>query len=96
MEDAAMTPSLLWSRPVRRQHRPAAGFAAALLLATLAGCNAPPPPDKERPPEPQAATRHTELRDAIQAPIERAEQVEADTLKAAEAQRAAIEAATGG
>ena len=75
---------------------------AALLALALGGCK-PEPPEKEQPPEPQAATpaaeqsdRHTELRDAIQAPIERAEQVEVDVEKAAEAQHAAIEAATGG
>jgi hypothetical protein len=73
---------------------------AALLPLALAGCK-PEPPEKEQPPEPQAAApqasdRHTELRDAIRKPIERAEQVEVDVEKAAEAQRAAIEAATGG
>jgi len=74
--------------------RAIAGCAAALMaLAVTAGCT-PEPPEKERPPEPQA--QHTQLRDAIQAPIDRARQVEADTQKAAEAQREAIDAATGG
>ena len=44
--------------------------------------------------EPQAA-QHAQLREAIQAPIEKAEAVEADVQQAADAQRAAIEAAGG-
>lgn len=91
-----MTPTLLFS-PTGRRRGPAPPIVATLiLLAAVTGCSKPPPPDKERPPEPQAAASDTQLRDAIQAPIERAQQVEADTLKAAEAQRAAIDAATGG
>ena len=62
----------------------------AVLLA-LAACSKPQPPEKERPVEPQAA----QLRDAIQAPIEQASHVEADVQQAADAQRAAIEAAGG-
>lgn len=86
-----MTLTLLASRPRRRCRRAWLHGAGLLVLAVLAACT----PEKERPPEPQAA-RHTELRDAIQAPVERARQVEADTLEAAAAQRAAIDAATGG
>ena len=63
----------------------------ALLLATLAACSKPQPPEKERPVEPQAA-QHTELRDAIKAPIDKAKSVEADMQEAADAQRAAIDA----
>lgn len=66
-----------------------------LLLSTLSACSKPKPPDKERPPEPQAA-QHTGMRDAIKAPIDKARMVEADMKKAGEAQRAAIEAQTGG
>jgi hypothetical protein len=62
-------------------------------MLTLAACSKPQPPDKEQPPEPQA--QHTELRDAIQAPIQKAEKVEDDVLKAADEQRAAIEAQGG-
>ncbi len=65
----------------------------ALLLVALAACSKPRPPEKERPVEPQAA-QHTELREAIQAPIKKARNVEADMQKAVEAQRAAIEART--
>jgi len=67
----------------------------AVLLAALSACSKPRPPDKERPVEPQAA-QHTQLREAIQAPIKQARNVEADMQKAADAQRAAIEAQTGG
>ncbi len=66
-------------------------FCGAALLA-LAACK-PAPPDPERPPEPQA--RHTELRDAIQAPLDKARAVEDEVQEAAEAQRAAIEASGG-
>ena len=69
--------------------------SCALLLLLCGACSKPQPPEKEQPPEPQA-TRHTELRDAIQRPIDKAEAVEAEVLDAAEQQRAAIDAATGG
>ncbi len=70
-------------------------LAGALCCAALAlcACNKPTPPDPERPPEPQA--RHTELRDAIQAPLDKAKAVEGEVQQAADAQRAAIEAAGG-
>lgn len=67
----------------------------AVLLAALAACSKPQPPEKERPVEPQAA-QHTQLRDAIRAPIDQAKHVEADVQKAADDQRAAIDAQTGG
>ena len=63
----------------------------ALLLAALAACSKPQPPDKERPPVPKSA-QHTQMRDAIQAPLDKARNVEADMQKAADAQRAAIDA----
>ena len=89
-----MTPIDL-SATRRRGSRAWACWAATLaVLAAVAGCT-PEPPEKERPPEPQAAA-NTHLRDAIQAPLDRARQVEVDTQQAAEAQREAIEAATGG
>jgi hypothetical protein len=62
-----------------------------LVALCVAACSKPQPPEKEQPPEPQA----TELRDAIQAPIEKAQGVEAEVQEAAEAQREAIEAAGG-
>ena len=89
-----MTPSFRFDPRRRTCGATAARSGAVVVLALLAGCT-PEPPDKELPPEPQAA-QHTQLRDAIQAPLDRARQVEVDTQKAAEAQREAIEAATGG
>lgn len=61
----------------------------ALLVSCLAACK-PEPPPLEQPPEPKA----TELRDAIQQPIDRAKAVKAATREAAEKQRAEIDAAT--
>jgi len=63
-----------------------------LALLALSACK-PTPPDPERPVEPQA--RHTELREAIHEPLDKAKAVEDDLQKAADAQRAAIEAAGG-
>ena len=65
-------------------------LCAITLLALLAGCSRPRPPEKERPVEPQA----TQLRDAMQAPIEQARKAQEEARAAAEAQRAAIDAAT--
>ena len=62
-----------------------------LLIACLGACK-PEPPPLEQPPEPKAAA--TELRDAIQQPIDQAKAVEAATKEAADKQRAAIDAAT--
>ena len=66
-------------------------FAMA-MLALLAGCSKPRPPEKERPVEPQA----TQLRDAIQAPLDKAKSVEKTLQDAAEQQRAQIDAQEGG
>ncbi|KAF1688866.1 hypothetical protein CSC64_13400 [Pseudoxanthomonas koreensis] len=63
-------------------------------MATLAACR-PEPPPTERPPEPQARA-HTELRDAIQAPQDKARAVEKTLQDDAARQRAQIEAAEGG
>ena len=62
-------------------------------LLTLCACSKPTPPDPERPVEPQAAD--TRLRDAMQAPVDKAKAAEADVQRAAAAQRAAIDAAGG-
>lgn len=74
----------------------------ALCLFALAGCK-PTPPPTEQPPEPtapaatSAATtdaQATQMRDAIQAPLDKARAVQESTQKAADQQRAAIDAAT--
>lgn len=64
-------------------------------LSILVACSKPRPPEKERPPEPQAATRPAPLRDAIQRPIDKARAVEDTVQRAAEEQRAALDAAGG-
>lgn len=68
--------------------------ALALALLALCACSEPEPPEKERPPEPQAAP--APLGEAMERPIERAKAVEAELQRAADAQRAAIDAASGG
>ena len=62
-----------------------------VMTALLAGCSKPKPPEKERPVEPQA----TQLRDAINEPLDKAKNVDKQVEDAAEAQRKAIEAAGG-
>jgi hypothetical protein len=69
-------------------------LCAIAFVATLAACR-PEPPPTERPPEPQAQA-HTELRDAIQAPQDKARDVEKTVQEAADRQQAEIDAATGG
>ena len=70
-------------------------FALLSLSLALSACSKPAKPEKDRPPEPQAEDA-TELRDAIQRPIDRAKAVEPQVLDAAKQQDAAIEAQTGG
>ena len=66
----------------------------ALSLAGLAACKPEPPPTDE-PPEPQAAAAgNTELRDAIQKPIDQAKAVEDTVQEAADKNNAAIDAAS--
>ena len=67
-------------------------IAASLLTLTAVACTRPPDPPTDAPPEPQA----TQLHDAIQAPIQKAQAVEGAVLDAGEQQRAEIDAATGG
>jgi hypothetical protein len=72
-------------------------LGALSLLLVIAACSKPQPPDKEQPPQPQAAQAetHTELRDAIRAPIDRAKAVSPAVLDAAQKQRDDIDAQTG-
>ena len=69
--------------------------ASFLFLSfAAAACSAPAPPPTDQPPDPQAAAqqaRDTQLRDAIQRPIDKAKGVEDTTLKAADEQRQQIE-----
>ncbi|MBC7990912.1 MAG: hypothetical protein H7Y19_15215 [Luteimonas sp.] len=65
--------------------------AGLLLLCLCCACSKPEPPPTDEPPEPQAEA-NTELRDAIQAPIERAKAVEQTVQEAADKQRAEIDA----
>lgn len=61
---------------------------AALIAIAAAACSPPPEtPPIDDPPEPQA----TELRDAIQAPIDKARAVEDTLQRAAQAQRETID-----
>jgi hypothetical protein len=71
-------------------------YVLVLLCCVLAvaACRREPPPT-ERPPEPQAAA-HTELRDAIQAPQDKARAVEKSVHDAASQQAAQIDDAEGG
>jgi hypothetical protein len=81
----------------RRSHSVAPAVRAgalALGIAMLCGCR-PEPPPTERPPEPQAQT-HTELRDAIRAPQDKARAVGKTLQDGADRQRAQIDAAEGG
>jgi PBP1b-binding outer membrane lipoprotein LpoB len=69
-----------------------------MLALAAAGCSAPTPPPTDQPPVPQAAAQHardTQLRDAIQRPIDKAKGVEDTTLKAADEQKQQIEDAGG-
>ena len=68
-------------------------FGVVLLAAICGACTQPVQPPTEQKPEPQA---HTELRDAIQRPIDKAKAVEGAVQDAADQQRAAIDAAAGG
>jgi hypothetical protein len=78
-------------------------FTISLLAGVggLTGCSKPKVPDHDDPPEPQAAaaaqpTQPTQLREAMQKPIDKAEAAQGEVDAAAERQRAAIDAATGG
>lgn len=77
-------------------------FLLATAALSLPGCAKTPPPEQPAAtvaapaPTPVApATGATELRDAIQQPIDKAKATEDATLKAAEDQRKQIEAAGG-
>ncbi|MBE2291217.1 MAG: hypothetical protein J0L89_10645 [Xanthomonadales bacterium] len=68
------------------------------LPLLLAACRAEPPP-AERPPEPQAQAQaqqaHTQLRDAIKEPLDKARAVEQTLQQAADQQQKQADAAEG-
>ncbi|MGO1073451.1 hypothetical protein [Lysobacter sp. CA199] len=66
-------------------------LACAALCCALAACSKPQPPEKERPVEPQA----TQLRDAIQQPLDKAKSAQDTVDQGAQQTRDAIEAAGG-
>ncbi|MEQ1511949.1 MAG: hypothetical protein ABL934_04630 [Lysobacteraceae bacterium] len=76
-------------------------FMLPLLICLVgpAGCSKPKMPDHDDPPKPQTATAEiappTQLRDAMRKPIDKAEAAQDSVDAAAEAQRKAIDAATG-
>ena len=72
-----------------RRLRAARLLPGLCLLALLAACQREMP-DTERPPEPQATT-HTELRDAIQQPLDKARAVEQTLQQAADQQRKQVD-----
>ena len=68
-------------------------------LSGLAGCSKPKVPDHDDRPDPQTAApagvQPTQLREAIRQPIDKAEAAKSSVAADAEAQRSAIDAATG-
>ncbi len=73
--------------------KPTFTLAAALALGA---CSDPAPTPTPDPPEPQTAATtadHTQLRDAMQAPLEKAESVEVTLEEGAAARDEALEAA---
>lgn len=71
----------------------------ALILASLllaSGCDAPKPdPTPDTVPEPQAGEANTQLRDAMQAPVDKAREVE-ETQAADDAERRRVLEEAGG
>ncbi|WP_454832488.1 hypothetical protein [Pseudoxanthomonas wuyuanensis] len=70
-----------------------AALATGILLATGA-CQPPQPPPTDEPPKPQTGAGATDLRDAIQEPIDKAKAAGDTVQEAAERQRTEIDAAT--
>ncbi len=75
------------------------GMLLLAVCAGLTGCSKPKVPDHDDRPEPRAeaaAAPDTQLREAMQKPIDKAEAAQAEVDAAAERQRQAIDDATGG
>lgn len=75
------------------QVKPTLMLSLCATLFAVAACSKPEVPDPERPPEPQAGQGAASR--AIHEPLDKAKAVEESSRQAAEAQRAAIEAAGG-
>lgn len=67
-----------------------AAICVVVAATLMPGCSRPEPPPTDQPPEPQA--QHTELRDAIREPIDKARAVEKSVQDAAEQRQAEIDA----
>ena len=83
--------------PMLMRHAAIRSIVSVALFGTLltaGACSKPEPPPADQPPEPQA--QHTELRDAIQQPVDQAKAVEKAMQDAADKQQAEIDAKTGG
>lgn len=70
-------------------------IAFVLILLGLTACMATPEPAASTTGQTPEKEANTEMRDAIQAPIEKAKQVEDQVLEGADKQKADIEAAGG-
>ena len=86
-------------------------LCTAVVGLALAGCSKPEPPEKDRPPQPTAASepappppgaaaadyaQRSLSAEQIRAPIDRAKAVEGTVLEAAKQQQAQIDAQTSG
>ena len=69
--------------------RTASVIVTTLVIAMLAACSDAPPPSQD-------TEKHTQLRDAIQAPLNKARAVDAEVQKAKEAQDKNLEAQVNG
>jgi hypothetical protein len=70
--------------------KPRSLFLSCLAVLALGACQRPPPAPTEQRPEPQA----TALRDAVNAPLDKAKDVQATVDASAAKQDADIDAAT--
>lgn len=78
-------------------HRCTLRWLAVVVLVGQTACSKPTIPDHDDRPEPQASVpaAPTELREAMQRPVDKAKTAQAGIDAAAERQRDAIDAATG-
>ena len=74
-----------------KPNRIVSALACAALCGVLAACSKPQPPEKERPVDPKA----TQLRDAIQEPLDKAKAAQGTVDDGAKQTADAIDAAGG-